>query len=284
MKKRSDYFEGRDLCIATKHQKEKVLAPLLEAALGVHVFVPSSLDTDVLGTFSGSVKREKNPLETARDKCRLANELVGCDLVLASEGSFGNHPTLFFTQADEEILLLKDFKNDIEIAAKSLSTSTNLNSAIIDNQKELLVFAEEIGFPEHGVVMRRSEDDYSEVYMDLFSQEELVDRFKKLKTNTDSVFVETDMRAMNNPKRMEVIREAGVELLKRIESQCPSCALPGFWISKVNPGLPCSQCGFPTRSSLSYTYSCVKCEHTEKKMFPRDIRFEDPMYCDICNP
>ena len=50
-------FKGRRLLIATKHQKEKVIVPLLEMELGVKCFVPEYFDPDVLGTFTGEVER-----------------------------------------------------------------------------------------------------------------------------------------------------------------------------------------------------------------------------------
>lgn len=47
------FFGGRTLVIATKHVKERVLQPLMEAHLGVRVVVAKTLDTDDFGTFSG---------------------------------------------------------------------------------------------------------------------------------------------------------------------------------------------------------------------------------------
>lgn len=94
-------FEGRKLVIATKHQKEQVLSPLLSHSLGVHVIVPNNLDTDLLGTFSGEVERKHDPITTARLKCQWAMDLTNCDLAVASEGSFGSHPAAFFLPANE---------------------------------------------------------------------------------------------------------------------------------------------------------------------------------------
>jgi hypothetical protein len=48
-------FKGRNLVIATLHGKEKVIAPLLEHALGVKIIVPEKFDTDQYGTFSGEI-------------------------------------------------------------------------------------------------------------------------------------------------------------------------------------------------------------------------------------
>ena len=59
-------FKGRNLIIATKHQKEKAIAPLIEKALDVKCLVSTSFDTDQLGTFTGEVERKYDPFATAR--------------------------------------------------------------------------------------------------------------------------------------------------------------------------------------------------------------------------
>ena len=86
--------------VATKHGKEKVIAPILERSLGVKVLSTTNLDTDRFGTFSGEVERKGTPLEVARAKCEAALKLTGADLAVASEGSFGPHPELFFAAAE----------------------------------------------------------------------------------------------------------------------------------------------------------------------------------------
>lgn len=52
-------FSQRKLVIATKHHKEKVIAPLIEKVLGVECFVGKNFDTDTLGTFTGEVERKR---------------------------------------------------------------------------------------------------------------------------------------------------------------------------------------------------------------------------------
>jgi len=128
-------FERRRLIIATKHHKEQVIAPLLEEALGVNCFVDESFDTDTLGTFSGEIEREQDPISTARLKCLKAMELNNCDLGVASEGSFGVHPSIFFASADDEFLIFIDKKNDLEIIARELSTETNFDGKKIRRKK-----------------------------------------------------------------------------------------------------------------------------------------------------
>ena len=103
-------FDGRRLVVATMHQKEKVIAPILNATLGVTCFVSHELNTDQFGTFSGEIARTLSPLNAARAKCDLAHQHTGCDLVLATEGSFGPHPNLFFRKVKPKVSV-SNFKN-----------------------------------------------------------------------------------------------------------------------------------------------------------------------------
>ncbi|RTY96888.1 hypothetical protein EKL98_16285, partial [Flavobacterium bomense] len=97
-------------------------------------------------------------------------------------------------------------------------------------------------------------------------------------------YIETDMRAMYNPTRMKVIEKAAFKLVDKIKSLCPKCRTPGFGIIDRREGLPCQQCHFPTRSTLSHIYSCQKCSYKKEEKYPNGKQTEDPMYCDICNP
>ena len=63
-----DFFSGRDLYIATKHNKERVIAPLLSKILNVNCIPTPQLDTDALGTFSGEILRPGDPLETIKKR------------------------------------------------------------------------------------------------------------------------------------------------------------------------------------------------------------------------
>ena len=277
-------FKGRNLVIATKHEKEKVIAPILEKELGVKCFVALDLDTDELGTFTGEVERKDDPITTARKKCLLAMEITGCDLAIASEGSFGPHPSIFFAHANDEILLLIDKKNDLEIVVREISTETNFNGSEIKTVMELQEFADNSKFPSHGLIIRKANSDFSDIVKGITNIEQLKNTFNYFISNYGRAFVETDMRAMYNPSRMNVIEKASTQLAKKINSLCPSCNIPGFGITDSKKGLPCDLCNFPTRSTLSYLYTCQKCNHTEEEQFPNGKKKEDPMYCDICNP
>jgi hypothetical protein len=56
-------FQGRKLLVATKHQKEQVIAPILEKEFAVQCYTSDSFDTDLLGTFSGEVKEKNDALK-----------------------------------------------------------------------------------------------------------------------------------------------------------------------------------------------------------------------------
>jgi hypothetical protein len=277
-------FKGRNLLIATKHEKEKVIAPILERELGVKCFLTSDLDTDELGTFTGEVERKEDAIATARKKCLMAMELANCDLAIASEGSFGSHPTIFFAHADEEFLLFLDKKNNLEISARELSLETNFNGLEIKTEKELQEFAADANFPSHGLILRKSKADLGDIVKGITTEEQLNQAFTALISQYGTAYVETDMRAMYNPTRMKVIEKATVKLMEKIKSLCPKCETPGFGIMDRKEGLPCEQCHFPTRSTLSYLYSCQKCNFTKEDKYPNGKQFEDPMYCDFCNP
>ena len=156
-------FKGRDLIIATKHKKEKVIAPILESQLGVKCFVTSDLDTDKLGTFTGEIERTEDPITTARNKCLIGMDLTNCDLAIASEGSFGSHPSIFFAAADDEFLVLIDKKNNIEISTRELSLETNFNGSEIKTKEELQEFASASKFPSHGLILRKSKETGSDL-------------------------------------------------------------------------------------------------------------------------
>ena len=123
-------FRGRNLIIATKHKKEAVISPLIEKKLGVKCIVPDGFDSDIFGTFTGEIDRVNDPVSTARDKCLEAMALFNCDLGIASEGSFGPHPSLYLIPADDEILMFIDKKNNLEIIAREISNETNFNGRI----------------------------------------------------------------------------------------------------------------------------------------------------------
>jgi hypothetical protein len=260
------------------------MAALLEKELGVICIVPENLDTDLLGTFSGEIERELSPMDAARQKCMLAMELTGADLAVASEGSFGAHPLLYFLPADDELLVFIDKKNDVEIVVREISTKTNYNAKEVSTEEDLLAFAQSAQFPSHALILKDKKEGFSAIAKGIVETKELLDRFKQFMETYGSVYVETDMRAHLNPSRMQVIEETTEKLIKKIKSTCPSCNTPGFGIKDATPGLPCENCKAPTKSTLSHVYACQKCNHIYEAYYPNGKQEEDPTYCDRCNP
>ena len=277
-------FQDRSLLIATKHHKEKVIAPIFEKELGVKCFTSDKFDTDTLGTFSGEVARKNNALNTLREKCLFSIEKNDCDLVVASEGSFGSHPLIFFAPANEEMLMFKDIKNDVEIVVKAISTETNFNATEIKNESELMQFANKVKFPTHGLILKPSENDFSKIIKGITDEVTLKNSFKEIVNEFGTAYLETDMRALYNPTRMELIEKVTLKLIKAIQSKCPNCNTPGFIESESKLGLKCDLCHSPTRSILSHISKCKKCNYTKEQLYPNKKTTEDPMYCDFCNP
>ena len=277
-------FKGRRLLIATKHDKESVIAPVLENSIGVKCFAAINYDTDVFGTFTGEVERTDDPITAARRKCQLAMELYDCDLAIASEGSFGPHPHIYFVPADDEILLFIDKKNDLEIFVRELSPDTNFNGSEVKTEKQLHDFATKIKFPSHAIILRNAKGQTTEIVKGISDWATLDNTFRDFNSRYGTAYAETDMRAMYNPTRMRVIEQATKKLVDKINSICPNCNTPGFGITDAKQGLKCIQCNFPTRSTMSFIYKCSKCFFIKEEMYPNGKVAEDPMYCDQCNP
>lgn len=277
-------FQGRSLVIATQHGKEEVICPVLVPTLGVDCYVPDFVNTDDLGTFTGEIERPGSPLDVVRQKCQMAREVTGMDLVVANEGTFAPHPYLHFVPSDEELIMLTDYKNNIEIYTSLLSTETNYAFGYIHSHKELSDFAERVLFPSHTLLLKDSEKNFTHVVKDIKDWDSLSLHFEFMLQKYGTCYVETDMRAHHNPTRMKVIQQVCLKLIEKVGCLCPQCATPGFGVVDVREGLPCSFCGFPTRSILSHVYKCMKCLYTQEKRYPFDKTEENPMYCDFCNP
>lgn len=265
------------------HKKEDVLASLLEKRLGVQVIVPAGIDTDQLGTFSGERERKGTPLETARAKCRLAMDASGSSLAVASEGSFGAHPALWFAQANEEWVMLRDEEKNLEITGRALSLETNFAGAYVHTVEELYRFARKAGFPAHRLILRESPDSLALLHKGIGSWQELLQLYRKIKKQAGRVYAETDMRAMYNPGRQRVIAKACQDLVARVRSRCPACKAPGFGRTKALQGLACKACKRPTQSVKGWLWVCACCNHQLERM-RHDKQAEEPMYCNFCNP
>ena len=278
------YYRYKIALLASIHKKEDVIAPLFMEHLGCSVQTVS-VDTDRFGTFSGEVERTFSPLETARMKAAEAFKMHESSLAIASEGSFGPHPAVGFLASDHELVLLVDAAHQTEYMGFALSTSTNFGKETVTSKEGLLDFAVRSLFPSHALIVKgvNSRGEVMVMEKGIHDRSKLMDTFDKIVRNGWKVEVETDMRAMHNPTRMQVIAEATSDLLHKLLTVCPQCASAGFGIAETVPGLPCEWCRMPTRLSLTAIHRCRWCNHEEHRPASH-LSFADPMYCEHCNP
>lgn len=273
-------LHNQAIVIGTKHHKESVIAPILESTLGLRPFTPANFDSDVFGTFSGEIPRTNSPIDTLRQKCLAAMTLSGCPFGIASEGSFGPHPSLPFIPADDELLIFIDQHRGYELIAREISTDTNFKARTISSWADLAAFAEWVGFPSHGILLRAG----NRLLNNVGSMDDLREAYSVLRDSNTPISAETDMRAMRNPRRMNIIRQATEKLVGQILSLCPDCGAPGFVARIREPGLPCGQCGLPTQSALRAIKTCIACSARDILDYPEGKLQEDPGRCDWCNP
>lgn len=277
-------YAGRRVALLTQHGKEAVISPVLEPGLGCIVEHVTGFDTDLLGTFTRETPRPGTQLEAARRKARKGMALSGLPLGMASEGSFGPDPYTGLFPWNIEILVWIDDVLGIECVgmAQGAARSGHLLSA---DWSEIESFASKEGFPQHQLVLRPDGEGDPRIRKDIADWARLKACFDacQAESRQGMVFVELDLRAFANPSRMRHIELAAGDLLRRIQSACPSCEAPGFWITERQPGLPCSACGLPTTSYRAEVWSCVRCDH--RPVVVRQDRIKaDPKDCRYCNP
>lgn len=277
-------YQNKSVILATKHGKEKVIQPVFESTLGCHIEVPDQYDTDQFGTFTGEIPRELSPYETVLKKAKLAAEQFEYDYAIASEGSFGPHPDIFFVPADAELMAFIDLKNDLIISEFELSVATNYSYKDITIEDDYQDFIKQAKFPTHGLIIRalNSKKIFIEKGIREYRQLELA--IKKAFQYTQNVRIETDMRAMMNPSRMEVIRILAIKLANRIQQKCFQCHTPGFGKITTEGNLTCEACQAPTKFYCQKVLSCLKCDYKIYQAREDGKKFVEPQYCIYCNP
>lgn len=283
MSQRSRYA-GRSVALLTQHGKEQVIAPVLEPGLGCSIELVTRFDTDQLGTFTREIPRSGTQMAAARRKARKGMELSSASLGIASEGSFGPDPFTGMFPWNVELLVWIDDDLGIEVVgvAQGAASSGHIQSG---DWQAVADFAEREGFPGHQLVLRPDGPDDSRVLKDISDWTRLKTCFDTSLAHSSSgqVFVELDLRAFANPSRMKHIEQAAADLLQRIQSECPECAAPGYWISRRQPGLPCASCRLPTSSFRNEVWTCLRCEY--RRIVERADRSQaDPAHCAYCNP
>jgi len=248
----TNQYAGQQIALLTQHGKERVIAPVLEPALGCQIVHVGHFDTDQLGTFTRDIPRPGSQLEAGRRKARIGMELSGLKIGLASEGSFGPDPYTGMFSWNLEMLVFVDDLAGVEIVGMAQGPGRNGHLSTSD-WAELATFAQREGFPEHHMVLRPQGEDDLRVEKGIADWATLRTRFNACLAQAENrqVFAETDLRAFANPSRMLRIAEAAGDLLAKLTSLCPACQAPGFAVTSRVAGLPCEACGTPTHHHKS---------------------------------
>lgn len=284
---RSFDLRGRHAVLATMHGKEAVIAPVLESALGLVVWVPEAFDTDRFGTFSGEIARKGSQRDAACSKLGAALDLMPeASIGIASEGSFGPHPHIPFLAVGREIVVLHDREAGLEITGHDLDLSPNYDEALVEDAASAIRFAKRVGFPAQGVIVIGTSDGAPDprryLCKSASSEEHLATAVRAAVGSSGGAHVATDMRAHRNPTRMVSIRRATEDLVNRYRSACPACRRPGFSPERTLSGLPCAWCGEPTLAARAEIEACAGCGFTRE--VPAASATADPGACPRCNP
>lgn len=282
-----DRFAGRTAGVATCHGKEKAISPALMAKLPIAGVVGiDGVDTDRFGAFSGEVRRVLDPLEACKAKARLGAEVSGMDLVIASEGSFGPYPPAPFIPCDEEVIVMLDLRDGLCFVHRHVSLQAVFGGQSCGHIAEVMDFAERMRFPEHALVLRAKErwEPGDGLWKGIADERVLREQAARIIAAEGACWIETDMRAMMNPTRMQVIAETARGLAQEIATLCPDCGACWFRITGTAQGLPCALCGYPTAAVRYMERACWQCGRQERHPRIDGKQVEDPMHCPSCNP
>ena len=282
------FYRGERAVLTSMHGKDRVIAPILRHELGLMVGLAVGVNTDQFGTFSREIQRTGTQLDAARAKIAAGFKHAPLARVgLASEGSFGPHPSFPFMAVGRELILMADRESGLELSGYDVSLETNFGHAVAKDFSAAFALAKRAGFPEHGLIVMACKD--GEPAPHLMLDKEVTD-VAALKAAvgcalriSGAAFVETDMRAHRNPTRMTAIERATRDLVRRFHSRCPECGYPGFDLTERILGLPCAWCGEPTRVIMAEVLGCLSCGHRKERSAVTNPTAE-PGQCDSCNP
>lgn len=279
-------LHGLTAAVATKHGKERVLAPPLTARTGLLLAPAADLDTDTLGTFTGEIERPGPPLATAVRKARLGMRATGLPRAVASEGSFGAHPHAPLIAGGMELVVYVDDELGIEVGEAALSRRTTMgHTTAAQLDADARAFLQRVGFPSHAVIVRPNPGPGA-IAKGLRDTDAVADAIRRAARDaTDGLArIESDLRADRNPTRMREIAVVARKLAARLAVLCPACGALGYGVVATRPGLPCRDCGAATAWIAAETHGCARCDHAEERPRRDGLPAADPAHCPACNP
>lgn len=279
-----ELYKNKRVLLASMHQKEIAIKEAFEKNLGCKIVVAENFNTDQFGTFSGEIKRKLSAYDALKNKAVTAANIFDYDYVISSEGSFGPHPYMF-ANCDTEMLLFYDRKLDLFIANYEISFDTNHAQLTLTKKNykrnDYIEWLKNIKFPSHGLTIKSESNAIYKGIITLVELEAIID--KELSMN-NNLTLETDMRAMMNPTRMNLIKLLANKLSQRIIKVCKKCSTPGFGNISNSGNLKCKLCYQETKTPKYKDIKCLKCDYFEREEITPGIEFGDPTYCDYCNP
>lgn len=272
------------VAFATMHGKERVVAPVFDAALGWTLEI-ANIDTDRFGTFSGEVERVAPAHSTVVNKARAGASLAGLQLGLASEGSLGPHPTIPFIEGDVELMALVDIERGLELVVSHIGAPIVSYREVWSPTTDLEAVCSKADLPNHALIVKKGTPGSLWVRKGLRGRKDVEGAvLEAVRDGPDGELVlESDYRAMMSPSRMRNIGECATKLVERLATTCPSCGMWGWGPVGVERGLPCRACGVVSDEAVRNDIrGCVSCTHTVTTS--REQTCIDPAYCGVCNP
>ncbi len=281
----AESYKDTEVALATLHRKERVIAPTFRRILGARIVV-APVDTDTLGTFSGEIPRTSSPRAVVITKARMGMEELGVSRGIATEGTFGPHPTVPFLTIHHELMAFIDLETGIEVVEQQSFSRSIFNSIEIDVASEARDFLSTVRFGRYGIIVQAELPGPTQAIKGLRTMTELEDAIAKIKSKNPQtrVRLSTDMRAHMNPLRMWRIRGLAHSLAMRLCQRCPACGAPGWGKTGYEGGLPCEECGAKTEDTLHLKYSCSACRHEQRVPRPDGKKFASACHCSWCNP
>lgn len=276
---------GTVAALGTMHGKAAAIGPPL-SRIGIGLVVPPGLDTDRFGTFSGEIARTGSMLDAVRAKARAAAALAGLRHGMASEGSYGPHPQVPFLALGQEILLWRDEATGQEVVETILDHAPLHDHAEVASPQEAGRFLRRVGFPTVAVIVAPGSARNTPTAKGLRDGAALDRAIRQsiAASSNGTAFLQTDMRAHLNPRRMEIIARLAARLADRLATPCPACDAPGFGLLHPIPGLPCADCGTASILAAGERHGCTACGHAIDLPRPDRQTAADPAACPVCNP
>lgn len=274
----------RQAIVATKHEKDTLLATVFSKTLHWEFLPTPTIDTDQLGTFSGEIPRNLLPLEAAKAKIALLPANTNATIFIANEGTFTAHPQIPFITADIELIYVYDSLNNWGFHTYHIDAEHSAFEKQFTQIAEALQIAEENGFPQQAVILSIKQNGLvQKVWKGLQTNADLLEALHTVEQydETCEKIISADLRAMYNPTRQTVIRRTAEKLLQELQAICPQCETPAFLPNETEKGLPCEWCGNPTHLVVKEISNCKSCGYAAIKIHTHKA---NPMYCIYCNP